>query len=164
MATIATIRDRIAAQQTLFFTENNGGAGKVYRLIPRQIPNANLPAWMTATTDATYQRNIRGAESAQETRDFLMRFFSGNYALGEEGKTEADAEAWIEPIQTFWGKRPRMELAAANTALNDIEQSYLTGDAGIRPVPYPTSGSDNATFCVIEFRLRTIFERQISYL
>jgi len=163
MATIATIRDRIAEQQQLFFTENSS-TGKVYRLIPRQIPNANLPAWMTATADATYQRKVYGAESAQETRDFLMRLFSGNFALGEEGATEEKAETWIEPVQTFWAKRPRMELAAANTALNDMEQSYLVGDAGIRQVPYASGSNENAVFCVIEFRLRTIFERQVNYL
>lgn len=124
-ATPAVILDRLhAINQTI------GGNVKSTRYFPQSLDGAKLP--LLCAIPGQNARSSNHTNQKVSTRDYLLLGFVGDFLQGLPTQTaQANAEALIPLVENCYDPRNRLQLAAGDPGLDNINSAELRLDSGI---------------------------------
>lgn len=147
-ATPAVILDRIhAINQTI------GGNVKSARYFPESLDSPKLP--LLCAIPGQNARSSNHTNQKFSTRDYLILGFVGDFMQGLPTQTaQTNAEALIPLVEACYDQRNRLQLAAGDPGLDNINSADLRLDSGI--IDYANSGIATVIWTLTVVSQRTV--------
>ena len=150
-ATVAVILDRLHAINQLL-----GGVYKSTRYFPPSLDSAKLP--LLCAIPGQNARSWNHTNQRLNTRDYLIMCFVGEFLQGLPTQTaQTNAETLMPLIEALYDQRNRLQLAAGDSGLDNINSADLRTDSGI--IDYQGTG-----MAAIIYTLTVVSERTVSLL
>lgn len=108
------------------------GLNTAYSVIPRAIPDAQLPAAVIMPGVAADDTDVFGDETNQEVRTYEVHLFVERAAFGVEGEYQDNVEDLIEQVKGYLRARPGLELEGESEPQTVVYDARVTGDRGVQ--------------------------------
>ena len=124
---VETVKPRLAA-----IAATLEGVQFTYTRIPPSVPAAHLPAVVIMTREATYTK--QAVTIWLESRRYDLALLVLAASQGATSDPETLAEPFFARFRDCFTARPGLYLVDSSDALENVQDAYLTGDAGVTDI------------------------------
>lgn len=118
------------------------GVQTAFTNIPRELQDAQLPAFVVFPGPATYDRDTLGESMLLIVREYNLILYVNNAQFGTEGQTQIEVDPFFDAVWTYFAARPGLELDSEGPTGQSVSEyiAILLSDGGLQVGPYPIGG------------------------